>query len=194
MQPLVERTARESAYLMLDLPVGVIGFTVMVTGLATGASLAITLAGIPLLAGALLLARHAARIERARASRFLGVELAPPPERPSADSWTGRVVGPIRDREAWKATGYFIAMLPAGTATFAAAVAWWGTALFLLALPLFAWALPADSLRWGDIAWTAPEELAASTVVGLVLLAATPFVIHTLTRVDRALLRLVGSA
>src|SRR4051812_4246517 len=79
--PLVRRTVRETAYLLLDLPVGVIGFSAMVSALAVGISLAITLVGIPLLAGTLLAARHVAGLERTRARALLGVTVAaPPPE------------------------------------------------------------------------------------------------------------------
>jgi hypothetical protein len=98
----------------------------VVTGLATGASLAITLAGVPLLAGALLLARYAAGLERARARALLGVSLAAPPARAAASSFTARLMSPLRDRPAWRASSYFLLMLPAGTLTFSAAVSWVG--------------------------------------------------------------------
>jgi hypothetical protein len=70
----------------------------MVTALATGASLAITLVGVPLLAGALLLARYAAGLVRARARALLVVSLAAPPARADASTFTARLLGPLRDR------------------------------------------------------------------------------------------------
>src|SRR3712207_1283768 len=76
-----EQTLRETVHLLLDLPVGIAGFTVVVTLLATGVSLAITLVGIPVLAAALLLMRAAAGAERARAAALLGVELPAPTAR-----------------------------------------------------------------------------------------------------------------
>jgi hypothetical protein len=194
MRPLAERTVRESAYLLLDLPVGAVGFSVVVTGLATGASLAITLAGVPLLAGALLLARYAAGLERARARALLGVSLAAPPARAAASSFTAHLLSPLRDRAAWRASSYFLLMLPAGTLTFSAAVAWWGSALFLLTLPAWAWALPHGGPQISDTSWwSAPWELTASSAGGLLLLAVTPFVIHTITRADRTLLHLLDT-
>jgi hypothetical protein len=189
----MSRTIRESTYLLLNLPVGAIGFSVMVTGIATGASLAITLVGIPILAGALLLARHAAGLERARARTLLGVELAEPPARDDTGSFARRLLSPLRDRAAWKAGSYFLLMLPAGVATFSATVAWWATALFLLTQPAWAWALPHGGPQVTDTDWwSAPWELAASATVGLALLALTPFVIHALTGADRRLLHLLG--
>ncbi len=192
--PLARRAARESAHLLLDLPVGVLGFSIMVTALTAGVSLAITLVGAPLLAGTLLLARHAAGIERARARALLGVPLTAPPARPPATSPLGRVLGPLRDPASWRASTYFLLMLPAGTLTFTAAVTWWATTLFLATLPAWAWALPHGGPQIDDTSWwSAPEELAASSLVGFLLLASTPFVIHAIAGADRRLLRLLAA-
>jgi hypothetical protein len=194
LHSLARRTARETAHLLLDLPVGVVGFTVVACALTTGVSLAITLAGVPLLAATMLLARRAADAERARARALLGVSLQAPPAPPAAaPTFTARLLNPLRDRSAWRASGYFLLMLPVGTATFSVAVAWWATAIFLATLPAWAWALPADALHVPDgpqlsSAW----ELAATSATGLLLLAVTPFVIHAVTAADRRLIRLLG--
>jgi hypothetical protein len=42
------RTGRETAYLLLNLPVGVAGFTFVVTGLALGRGLLVTVIGLPI--------------------------------------------------------------------------------------------------------------------------------------------------
>ena len=63
------RTWEETLYLLLDLPVGVAGFTLAVTGLAGAAGLLITFLGLPLLTATLLLARLAGRGELARPAR-----------------------------------------------------------------------------------------------------------------------------
>jgi hypothetical protein len=166
-----------------------------VSALATGASLAITLIGIPILAGTLLLARYAAVAERARARTLLGLSLAPPSPRPAAPTVMGRMLSPLRDGAAWRATAYYLLMLPVGVATFCAAVVWWAATLFLVTLPAWAWALPHHGPRMLDGSWwSAPWQLATSFAIGLVLVAATPFVIHAITRADRALLRLIGTA
>lgn len=182
-----QRTFRESAYVLSDLPVGVIGFSVVTAAVAAGASLAITLAGVPILVAALLLARWAGGLERKRARALLDLSLAPPPPRErGGDSSMARLLSPLRDRASWRAAGYFLLMLPAGVLTFSAAVAWWATSLFLLTFP--AWAQIGDTHGWSS-----PGELAAASATGLVMLAATPFAIHAITHVDRALLRLIGA-
>jgi hypothetical protein len=193
-RPFAEQTKRETAYLVSDLAVGVIAFSVFISLLATGASLAITLVGLPLLAGTVLLARSAAGLERRRASALLGVPFAVPAPRPTADTLTAKVLSPLRDKTGWRAVAYAILMLPAGTFTFCAAVVWWATTAFLVTLPAWAWALAHNGPRLEDGSyWSAPWELAASTAAGLLLLAATPYVIHAITRVDRALLRLIDA-
>jgi len=72
------RTWLETAYLLLDLVVGVAGFTFVVTGISMGAGLLITLVGIPILVLTLLGCRGAAWLERRRA-RMLGLDLPDPP-------------------------------------------------------------------------------------------------------------------
>jgi len=57
MSPFRARVWKETLYLLLDLPVGVVGFTLVVTGLSLAFGLLITLLGIPVLAATLLLAR-----------------------------------------------------------------------------------------------------------------------------------------
>jgi hypothetical protein len=194
--PHVQRTVRESAHLLLDLPVGVVGFSVLIAALATGVSLAITLVGVPIVAGALLLARYAAGFERARAEALLGVSVAAPPapEPAEGSSFLTKLMRPLRDRDAWRASGYFLLMLPAGTVTFSAVVAWWGSALLLVTLPAWAWALPDGALQISDASrWSATWELAASSAAGVLMLAVSPFVIHAISGVDRKLVRLLGS-
>jgi hypothetical protein len=69
-----------------------------------------------------------------------------------------------------------------------------GGALFLLTLPAWAWALPHGGPQISDTSWrSAPLELAASSAGGLLLLAATPFVTHAITRADRTLLHLLDT-
>src|SRR5262249_39001935 len=52
-----KRTWLETAYLLVDLPVGIVGFTVVVTGLSLGLGMLITLIGIPILTLTLLACR-----------------------------------------------------------------------------------------------------------------------------------------
>ena len=191
-QPFPDRLRKETLYLLLDLPIGLAGFTLVVTGLSLSLSLLITLLGVPLLAATLLLARSAGRAELARARMLLDFELLAPRLLPPRETSLARVFGAIRDPAAWRATAYFALMLPIGTLTFAIAVAWWGATLVLLTLPAWAWALPHGGPAITDTYyWSQPWQLALSFIVGIFLALATPAVIHTVTFIDRALLTLV---
>ena len=95
--PAVARACKETLYLLLDLPVGVVGFTLVITGLSLAAGLSITLLGIPLLAATLMLARVAGRGERARARALLDFKLQAPGTLPRARTPLARLLAPIRD-------------------------------------------------------------------------------------------------
>lgn len=58
------RTYTTLAYMLAALPLGILGFTVVVTGLALGAGLLVTVVGIPVLVATLLFTRAAARLQR----------------------------------------------------------------------------------------------------------------------------------
>lgn len=193
MSPFRARVWKETLHLLLDLPVGVVGFTVVVTGLSLGLGLLITLLGIPLLAATLLLARLAGGGERARARALLECELVAPGPLPRHQTVLGRLFAPIRDAAAWRATAYFAFMLPVGTLTFTVAVTWWATALGLLTLPAWAWALAHGGPEIGDTGyyWNEPWQLALSSVAGLLLTLAAAPVIHAITFLDRGLLTLL---
>src|SRR6478672_2521346 len=74
-------TYRISLHLLASLVIGVATFSLMVTLLAVSASLMITLAGIPLLLGTLLVARGIGVFERGRATALLGQQVAAPGHR-----------------------------------------------------------------------------------------------------------------
>jgi Putative sensor len=191
-EPFRARAWKETLYLLLDLAVGVIGFTFVVTGLTVALSLLITLVGIPLLAATLLVSRWAARAELARARALLDDDLPPPEPIHWPATALGRLFAPIRDAAAWKATAYFALMLPAGIVTFTVAVTWWATALGLLTLPAWAWALPHNGPKIADgYYWSHAWQLAISTLAGALLTLAAPLAIHGVSFIDRALLQLL---
>src|SRR6516165_2284112 len=100
------RTWLETAYLLLDLVVGVAGFT---------------LVGIPILVLTLLGCRGAAWLERRRA-RILGLDLPDPPPLDSSGSFLRRASRPLVDGIAWRSAAYLVLMLPVGIVTFTVVV------------------------------------------------------------------------
>ena len=65
LRPYTEqRTYRVLLYLLLGLPLGILYFTIVVTGLSLGIGLIVTLLGIPVLVITLLVVRGLAELER----------------------------------------------------------------------------------------------------------------------------------
>jgi signal transduction histidine kinase len=183
------RTWFETAYLLLDLPVGVVGFTFVVTGLSLGLGLLITLIGIPILTLTVLACRAAIRPELFRA-RLLGLALPPPPRLDNSGSFLRRLVRPLGDAAGWRAAAYFLLMLPIGIASFVIAVAWWSTALGLLTFPVWAWSVPHGGPQFGDSTyWNEPWQLALASLAGAVLTLLAPWVIRGVAAVDRGVVR-----
>lgn len=69
------RTWEVAAYLLLGMPLGVLGFVLLVTGFSLGLGLLVTLLGIPVLVVTILLARTLASFERRLASTLLEAPL-----------------------------------------------------------------------------------------------------------------------
>jgi signal transduction histidine kinase len=171
------RTWRETAYLLVDLVVGVVGFTFVVTGLSLGVGLLITLVGLPVLGLTLLGCRGGAWLELRRA-RMLGLHVPDPPPLDRTGSLFRRLSRPLVDGVGWRAAAYFALMLPVGIVTFTVTLTIWSTALGLLTLPAWAWSLPHGGAQFGDsYYWNRPWQLALSALAGAALTLLAPWVV-----------------
>ncbi|MFJ1602946.1 sensor histidine kinase [Streptomyces sp. NPDC088253] len=126
---LGRQTWREIAHLLANLPASIFGFVYVVTLISTGAGLAVTVIGLPLLAGGLRGTRLLGRMERARARKLLGVRIDEPSPMPVRGTdffpwlWSS-----LRDPVAWRTALYDFIRLPWGIVTFTVTL----TSLFLL--------------------------------------------------------------
>jgi hypothetical protein len=141
--PRLRVMAHDAAYLIGGMPIGVATFTLVVTGLALGAGLAITLVGIPILLATLVAARGIAELERRRAAPVLGERIHGRERTLEGDVWT-RARTLATDPASWKDTLWSLALLPIGSVGFTVAVTVWSAALGLVSSPLYTWALPDD--------------------------------------------------
>ncbi|WP_199434271.1 sensor domain-containing protein [Qaidamihabitans albus] len=143
------------AYLLLNLPVGIAGFVVLLTLGAVGVSTAIVWVGVPIAALAVLCARGGARLERARIHSMLGTYIPLPyrplPEGGQKPRWRAR----LRDGATWRDVAYFLLLFPLGIVQFVLVVTFWSVSLALLALPVYyrflpggAYHFPGYDLRW----------------------------------------------
>jgi signal transduction histidine kinase len=185
------RTWKETAYLLLDLPVAIVGFTTMVTLFATGLGLLVTLIGIPILAGALVLARLGGRGERARARLLLDLDLPEPPPRAAGATFLRQLFAPFRDLSAWRAAAYFgFVTLPLGIFTFVTTTVIWSVSLGLLTLPIWAWSLPGNGPQLGDhYYWNQSWQLILAVLIGATLTVLAPWLIRGLAWLARLAVR-----
>jgi Putative sensor len=171
---------------LIGLPLGIVYFTWLVTGLATGLGLAITLVGIPILTLVLASVRPMLAGERAMSNALLGTAIPSAPLAPRGEGWLGRLKAYWTDSATWRGIGYLLARFPVGTGTFTVAVATYGTALYLLAAPIVA---PFDAIELG--VWQPDTVLEGLALVplGASLLLASAWVSEAMAAMSRALAR-----
>jgi Putative sensor len=188
LRPLV--TARgwtQVTHHLLGLPLGTAYFIWIVTGVALGAGLAITLVGIPILTFVLANVRPLLIGERALANALLGTRLPPLEIAPRAGGgWVARLKAYWSDGLTWRGMLYLLLRFPAGMLTFVVAVAAYGSALYLIAAPVVA---PFDAIELGF--WE-PDTVLEGLVLmplGAILLVAAGWISEGLAAMSRALIQ-----
>ena len=131
-------TYRVAGYLLLGLPLGIVEFVAIVTGLSMGFGLLITLLGIPVLVLTLLGARATAAFERELARTLLDAPM--PRHQPRADRSPGffwrRLVDLVTDRDTWASVAFLLLRLPMGIIDFTVVVTLVSLALGGFAQPI----------------------------------------------------------
>lgn len=191
--PLVEgRTYRAFAYLVLGLPLGVAYFSAIVTMMALGFGLAITIVGLPILALGLRLARGLTAFDLGLTESLLGVDMPRVPVVTASRHGWRRFFG---DRDAWVDAAYLLARFPLGLAGCVIAISVVGTAVYFIFLPVVV-AAGAHAMDIGS--WSVDSQARAWIFVpgGVLLLLLSPHVINGLAflsvRVSRVLVGRVG--
>lgn len=143
------------AYLLMNMPLGIVWFTLVLTVTTVGVSTMIIWVGLPIAALAVLLWRGGAQIERARTYALLDTYI-PQPYRPlppegQAARWKAR----MRDTATWRDVTYLGLLLPLGIVQFTVVVTFWSTSLALAGLPIYyrflpsgAYHFPSYNVRW----------------------------------------------
>jgi hypothetical protein len=168
--PRVREMAHDFAYLVGGLPVGVAAFSLILTGIATAAGLAITLVGIPILLVTLLAARGIAELERHRAAPVLGSRIAGRERKLTGSLWE-RTKAIATDAASWRDTAWSLLLLPIGVAGFTAAVTMWSVSLGLVTSPLYYWALDGND---NDVALFNDPSIGYSVLRVLIGVALVP--------------------
>lgn len=153
---------RDGAYALLAVPIATVALTVVSTLLSVGASLAILLVGIGIIALTPMLAAWAGHHDARLANRLIGarVKLAPAPPRPSLRLPAIRAA--LSSRHGWRAVVWFLLRTPLSV-----------VALLALTVPVMAaWALIVAPF-WGvlyDASATVRVTAAAAGVAALLLI------------------------
>lgn len=186
LRPFTARGWTSLTHNLLGLPLGTAYFIWLVTGLATGIGLAITIVGIPLLTLVLAGVRPLLVAERGLAMALLGSSLPPVAVAPRADGWLGRLKAYWTDGTTWRGILYLLARFPIGTATFTIAVASYSAALWALAAPVLA------PLGVMDLGFWEPDtvlEGLAFVPFGVVGLFTAGWISEAMAAMSRALIR-----
>jgi signal transduction histidine kinase len=195
VKPLfAKQTYAELLYVGLGLPLGIAGFTFVVTSLSLSVGLAIILIGFPLLALSLVLARWFGAVERGLGRALLGVEVGTPRKQPR----TRPILGFFTDRVGWRAMAFLFLRLPVSILDFTVSVTVWAYGLagstywywrhFLPVQHYHGVAHRGSQLGPGYFIDTAPRILVA-TVLGIIVLVASPWIVHGMLTLDRMLVR-----
>jgi signal transduction histidine kinase len=193
-EPFRLRTWRETAWALLALWIGVFWFCVLVTLLATGIGLAITIVGLPILALTLVLATWGARLERSLARGLLRVHVDEPPTEvdEGKESWR-RVLQLLTSERRWRSVLYLLLLLPVGLLEFVVAVTMWAIALGYLSAPFWWWAVSDADFLWDGNRLDTPWEWALVVAGGFAALLAAPWLVRGCVWLHVALMRgLVG--
>lgn len=180
--PLRLLIARETwisfAFILLSFVLGIFWFVALVTLISTGLGLAITLVGLPILAGTLVFWVWGARLERARFGQMLGVPIADPyaPE-PDGSLWD-KLKARLRDKYVWLDLLYLFLLFPIGLVQFVVAVTWVSLSVSLLTAPAW-YRLNADATGWTID--SLPRAIAA-VVVGIPITLALPYILIGMVR------------
>jgi signal transduction histidine kinase len=179
------RTWRELVHLCLDVWVGTVTFTVIVTLLATSLGLAVVAPlAVPVAWLLFAFGQSLGRLERSRLAALLDLDLADPYSAPAADSWWGRFVERLKSPARWKEIAYLLVLLPVGTFTFAVTASVICGGLSLMALPAYVSVLPGGRANLGLFEVGVLGALGLA-LVGLSLLLSAPWVMRALAGLDR---------
>jgi hypothetical protein len=171
---------------LLGLALGTAYFAWLVTGLALGLSLAITIVGLPILTLVLASVRPLQNVERTLSNSLLGTDIPTAGLAPQGEGFFGRLKAYWTDGTTWRGVGYLLARFPIGIVTFTVVVTLYSVAGALIAAPLLA---PLDAI---DLGFWSPDSVLdglALMPLGLVLLFTSGWISELMAAMSRELAR-----
>src|SRR3954471_23621153 len=171
---------RDTVYILSGLVLAIVWWSLLVTLLAVGLGLVVTLVGIPILAATLLIWVWIADTERWRARVLLDLDVERPYRRLTAKGSLRRLWERTKDPSVWRDLVYLLVVFfPLAIATFCIAVTAWAMGVGLV-LPPLTYRI-GSGLGLGDNRHvdTFPEALGCFAV-GVVVLVLLPWILGVL--------------
>jgi len=183
-------------HLTAGFVIGLLVFTLTVTGLAVGVGLLPVLGiGALILIATFWLCGQLARAERARFAVLLGENIPAPPRAPAGVTGWRLAWRAITRATPWKNLSYALVRLPLSAIEAVLAFVVWGAAVALALLPAYNAALPGGAAHFGGFRLGGLWWDLLAVVTGLWLLVAAPIVTRALALADAAVARfLIGSS
>jgi hypothetical protein len=169
---------------LLGLPLGIAYFTWLVTGLATGLGLAITIVGLPILTLVFATVRPLLAFERGLSNSLLGSAIPGSGLAPAGEGLWRRLKAYWTDGATWRGVTYLLLRFPIGLLTFTVVLATFTTAIALIGAPIAAAFDPIDAWIWQIDTWYAALPLVP---VGLAALIASGWISEGMAAMSRGL-------
>lgn len=181
----LSRLGGDTVFVVLSLPIHVFAFALPLAAFCVGVGTAVTFFGLFVLAGAFLIARGFADLERLRISAVLGGPVTRPPYKqpdPASSAWR-RLLTPIRTGQSWLDFLWGFLSLPLAIFSFTLTVTWWAGSLGGLTYWFWQRWLPSgpdskdlpELIGMGDARST---KIWFYLIVGVVMTLALPFIVR----------------
>lgn len=187
---------RDSVYVLLQFPLTLASFVVLLTGLALSAGLMILVVGLPVLVLVLAIARLFATIQRElvtiRGTSRIEPGLYRRPE--GAAAWRRWLLA-VRTPQPWLDALHGLVSFPLGVATFVVTTVWWSVSG--IGLTFWFWARfvdfgePEENTTLPELLHLDVPEWSLYLVIGVVAAATLPFVMRLCGAVHEGLARLL---
>lgn len=183
---IMQRLWRDTAYGLSALPLAVIGFVVVITGVALSAGLLVIWFGVAVLAGTMFAMRGLAHLERLRLRNLQGRPALSPVYRvaPPDAGLVRRVLTPLRDPQSWLDALWGVVGFVTGVFAFVFTVTWWASAAGGVTYWFWQRWLPDDDFTLAEQVGLGEGQRAESMLylfVGVIVLLTLPLVVRAVT-------------
>ncbi len=158
-------------YLFASLALGILYFTIAITGISLSIGLIVLIIGVPFIVGFLTAVRGIAVVEGRIVEGLLGVRMPRFPVFIRKNlKWHQRIGRLFADRSTWTAILYLVLMMPLGILYFSLAVVLLALSLQFLAAPLLFYVFGLPLIELGHFVFFPPDWMLPLFVAGGVLI------------------------